>query len=73
MQIYSLGAPVSTDVALTYKPVACNANGENRVEVGDAYAIAIPKSLVSLDLFYQGGETQKIKGDEISMISSDLN
>lgn len=73
MEIFSLGAPVSTDVHLTYKPVSCNANGENRVDVGNAYAIAIPRSLVSLDLFYQGGETQKIKGDEISMIESDLN
>lgn len=73
MEIFSFGAPVTTDVFLSYKPVACNANGENRVDVGDAYAIAFPSSLISMDLFYQGGETQKLKGEEINMISSDLN
>lgn len=72
-EVRSVGAPISTDVHLVYKPVACQAGGENRIDVGSAYAIALPSTMSNIDIQYASGENVKLKGEELEAVAIDVN
>lgn len=74
MQIYTFGAPAITNAHIVYKPVACQAEGETRINVEEASHICVPlDDLKNLEINYTSGETQKLTKKELELIQSDIN